>query len=54
MYEEYAKSLGKSSDSLTQAEKAQAVYNGIMAETEIVVGNAARVFSGVCRAAGRA
>jgi len=42
MYEEYAKSLGKSSDSLTQAEKAQAVYNGIMAETEIVAGNAAR------------
>lgn len=42
MYEEYAKSLGKSTDTLTQAEKAQAVYNGIMAETQIVVGNAAQ------------
>lgn len=41
MKEEYAKSLGKSVDSLTQAEKAQAVYVGVMTETEAVVGNAA-------------
>ena len=30
MYEDYAKKIGKSTDELTQAEKAQAVYNGIM------------------------
>ncbi|MDE6182202.1 MAG: hypothetical protein K2F59_03240, partial [Eubacteriales bacterium] len=40
MYEEYAKSLGKSTDSLTQAEKQQAVLNGILVETEAMVGNA--------------
>lgn len=38
---EYAKSLGKSEQDLTQAEKAQAVYVGVMTETEAVVGNAA-------------
>ena len=41
MKEEYAKSLGKSVDSLTQAEKAQAVYIGVLTETEAVLGNAA-------------
>lgn len=45
MYEEHAKSISKKTDSLTQAEKAQAVYNGIMAETEAVVGSASEVAS---------
>lgn len=42
MYEEYAQSLGVSSTALTQAQKAQGVYNGIMKETEVVQGNAAK------------
>lgn len=46
MYEEYAASIGKSSDSLTQAEKAQAVYNGIMAEASMFTGAAAEMASG--------
>ncbi|MDR2903255.1 MAG: hypothetical protein LBU77_01930, partial [Clostridiales bacterium] len=41
MHEEYAKSIGSTVDNLTEAERAQAIYNGIMAETEAVVGNAA-------------
>lgn len=41
MYDEYAKSLGKSSNELTQAEKAQAVYNGVLNEGGIFAGNAA-------------
>lgn len=40
MYEEHATKIGKSTDALTQAEKAQAVYNGIMQETEPLVGAA--------------
>ncbi len=40
MQEEYAKSQGKTYDSLTQSEKAHAVYVGVMAETQAVVGNA--------------
>lgn len=42
MYEEYARSVGKSTESLTQSEKAQAVYNGIMEETQFQLGNAAK------------
>lgn len=42
MYEEYADSVGKTAQSLTQAEKAQAVFNGVMAETEAFAGSAAR------------
>lgn len=45
MYEEYAEKLGKKTDSLTQAEKAQAVYNGIMEETEPIMGSAAQIAS---------
>lgn len=40
MYEEYAQTLGKSSQNLTQAEKAQAVYKGVMQETKAVLGDA--------------
>lgn len=43
MYEEHAEKLGKTMDSLTQAEKAQAVYNGIMEETAPIVGSAAEI-----------
>lgn len=41
MYEEYATSIGKSSDALTQAEKVQAVYNGFMNEAGDFAGTAA-------------
>lgn len=43
MWKEYALQLGKGVDSLTQAEKRQAEYNGILAETEGQTGNAARM-----------
>lgn len=49
MWEEYADSLGISSTSLTQAQKIQAEYNGIMQETRFQVGDAAaytKTFSG--------
>lgn len=46
MYEDYAKSIGKSTDSLTQAEKAQAVYNGIMDEAAMFTGTAEEMASG--------
>lgn len=49
MWEEYAKSIGKSSTSLTQAEKIQAEYNGIMTETRFQIGDAeayTKTFSG--------
>ena len=46
MYEEYAQKIGKSSDSLTQAEKAQAVYNGIMDEASMFTGAAAEMTEG--------
>lgn len=40
MYDEYAHQLGKTANNLTQAEKAQAVYNGYMQEGGIFAGNA--------------
>lgn len=49
MWEEYAKEIGVSSTSLTQAQKIQAEYNGIMKETQFQVGDAAaytKTFSG--------
>ena len=46
MYEEYAKEIGKTTDSLTQAEKAQAVYNGIMNEASMFTGSAAETAEG--------
>lgn len=46
MYEEHAKAIGKTVDSLTQAEKAQAVYNGIMAEASMFTGSAAEMAQG--------
>ena len=46
MYEDYAKSIGKSTDALTQAEKVQAVYNGIMDEAAMFTGTAEEMASG--------
>ena len=46
MYEDYAKSIGKSIDALTQAEKVQAVYNGIMDEAAMFTGTAEEMASG--------
>lgn len=46
MYEDYAKTIGKSTDELTQAEKAQAVYNGIMNEAAMFTGSAAEMAEG--------
>ena len=42
MIEDYARSLGKTTEALTQAERAQAVYLGFMEETEAVAGQAAQ------------
>lgn len=46
MYEDYAKTLGKTTDALSQAEKAQAVYNGIMAEASMFTGSAKEMAEG--------
>lgn len=43
MWEDYSKQLGKSVNDLTQAEKIQAEYNGIMQETRHQVGDAAKL-----------
>lgn len=47
MWEEYAREHGKSVTQLTQAEKIQAEYNGVMRETEAQVGNAAKAMDGM-------
>lgn len=49
MWDEYAKSIGTTAANLTQEQKIQAEYNGIMEETRFQVGDAAaytRTFSG--------
>lgn len=43
MWEDYAAIVGKSVNDLTQAEKIQAEYNGIMTETRFQVGDAAKL-----------
>lgn len=40
MQEDYAKSVGKSTENLTDAEKAQAVYNGVLSEGSTFLGDA--------------
>lgn len=40
MQEEYAKSLGISTNELSDAQRAQAVYNGVLAEGDVYAGNA--------------
>lgn len=47
MWEEYAKSIGKSATNLTQAEKIQAEFNGILKETEAQAGNAQKALGGI-------
>lgn len=42
MWEEYAASIGKTSNNLTQAEKIQAEVNGILEETKFQTGDAAK------------
>lgn len=42
MQQEYASSIGKTTDELSQAEKAQAVYNGILDEGGTFAGDASR------------
>lgn len=49
MWDEYAKSIGTTANNLTQQQKIQAEYNGIMEETRFQVGDAAaytKTFSG--------
>ena len=49
MWDEYAKSIGTTANDLTQQQKIQAEYNGIMKETQFQVGDAAaytKTFSG--------
>lgn len=49
MYKDYARELGKSVDALSEAEKRQAIYNGILAESAPMLGDAAKLgkmFSG--------
>ncbi|MFM8320998.1 MAG: hypothetical protein ACKOC5_08805 [Chloroflexota bacterium] len=43
MWQEYARSIGKTVETLTQQEKIQAEVNGILAETRFQVGDAARM-----------
>lgn len=47
MWDDYAAKLGKTTDSLTQAEKIQAEVNGVMRETEAQAGNAAKASGGL-------
>lgn len=47
MWEDYAAKVGKGANQLTQAEKIQAEYNGVMAETEAQMGNAAKASEGL-------
>ena len=47
MWEDYAAKIGKGTNQLTQAEKIQAEYNGVMAETEAQMGNAAKAADGL-------
>ncbi|KOP64358.1 hypothetical protein AMS62_03110 [Bacillus sp. FJAT-18019] len=46
MQERYAKSIGKKAAKLTEAQKLQAAYNGIMAESAMFAGNADSAMTG--------
>jgi cation transport regulator ChaB len=46
MYERYAKTIGKTAATLTEAEKIQAAYNGIMQESAMFAGNADSAMTG--------
>jgi len=47
MYEEYADKLGVTYNNLTEAQKQQAIYNGILRETENQVGDAQKALGGL-------
>lgn len=47
MWDEYAKAHGTTAQALTQDQKIQAEYNGVMEETEAQVGNAAKAMGGM-------
>ncbi len=46
MYDEYAKSIGKTAGTLTDAEKTQAAYNGFLKEAQLFAGNAKTALDG--------
>ena len=46
MYERYARTIGKTAATLTEAEKVQAAYNGMMQEASIFAGNADQAMQG--------
>ncbi|MFF2016218.1 hypothetical protein [Paenibacillus sp. NPDC058177] len=46
MYDRYAKSIGTTADKLTDAQKVQAAYNGILQESAIFAGNADAAMTG--------
>jgi hypothetical protein len=46
MYERYARTIGKTAATLTEAEKVQAAYNGMMLEASIFAGNADQAMTG--------
>jgi len=46
MYERYAKTIGKTAATLTEAEKVQAAYNGILQEAAMFAGNADKAMTG--------
>ncbi|MCU6709778.1 hypothetical protein M6D81_13860 [Paenibacillus sp. J5C_2022] len=46
MYDRYAKSIGTSAGKLTDAQKAQAAYNGMMSEAAMFAGNAETAMTG--------
>ena len=47
MWDEYAKSIGSTRDKLTESQKVQAEYTGILKETEAQVGNAEKAAKGL-------
>ncbi len=46
MYDRYAKSIGTTAGKLTESQKAQAAYNGMMQEAALFAGNAERALEG--------
>ncbi|NBI30772.1 hypothetical protein [Chengkuizengella marina] len=46
MYDRYAKTIGKSAATLTDAEKAQAAYNGMLEDGKLFAGNADKAMQG--------
>lgn len=53
MLVEYARSVGKSSDALSEAEKNQAIYNAVLKEAVVYQGNAEKTLDGYAGAVNR-